>query len=464
MRTNLTHFVAAIMRGKLCIIAAAIALLPVIGWSQEYTVTDLGTLGNPESVATSVNDKGQVVGTLNTDDLDGDQYAFLYANGAMTNLAGFPNSPYNVPYAINDNGVAVGVSTPADANNEAALWGIGPVQDLTPGEWGYAVAINANNTAVGYDGWFIKDVTERSVIFSGGQVTQIPLGNYVEVDPTGINSSGEISAQCVTSGYTFEGCLITGNKSQILKRAPGYTGAMPLAINSSGDTCGMSYTGIEIQPTTSTATYWKGINPTNLGTLANTSSSSCLGMDNYGYGVGTALSKTDGQIGMIYDPVNGARNLNTLIPHFFRRGAAFRIQNAVSISETGFIAANCLYEDGDNHACLLTPNLVLIFRDNILNLAETERECTECEGELVSEARSLPKSVDGLSGDERERVASTVKLIGEQIERLEREGKISESKAMLLLHDAGLVLAAVEPLTRISHRRIVDLGELGRRK
>jgi len=43
MRTNLTHFVAVIMRGKLRIFTAVIALLPAIGRWQEYTVTALGS-------------------------------------------------------------------------------------------------------------------------------------------------------------------------------------------------------------------------------------------------------------------------------------------------------------------------------------------------------------------------------------------------------------------------------------
>ena len=47
-------------------------------------MTDLGTLGGTYSWAFDINDRGQVVGYSGT--AAGDQHAFLYGDGAMTDL------------------------------------------------------------------------------------------------------------------------------------------------------------------------------------------------------------------------------------------------------------------------------------------------------------------------------------------------------------------------------------------
>jgi hypothetical protein len=143
--------------------------------------------------------------------------------------------------------------------------------------------------------------------------------------------------------------------------------------------------------------------------------------------------------------VNGARDLNKLIPPFFHKGHAFRITDAVSLSNTGFIAAQCLYENGNAHACLLTPNPVLILRDNIVAFAQGDEECIQCTTILGPEAHRLPESLEGLTADKREAVIATVDKIGVEIENLERERKISPAKAQQLIHDAQLVLFAIEP-------------------
>jgi hypothetical protein len=290
------------------------------------------------------------------------------------------------------------------------------------------------------------------VIFSGGDILDIPTGPYLAVSPLGINNSEQIAGLCITAMGANQGCIVTGIQQQLLQTDHALKGdvqAYPAAINAAGDTCGAIYTGSYMGPTATVATYWRGLEPTNLGNPPNSENSQCYGMDDFGNGVGGATSKTEGPIGVHYDPVNGAQDLNKLImPHYFHKGQAFVITNAVSISDTGFIAAQCQYENGVDDACLLTPELTVIFVNTLEALAKSEPRCTSCKEELVVEARTLPKSLTGLSGDERERVIATVTLIGEQIAKLERDGQISETKAMLLLHQAELVYAAVEPRTR----------------
>jgi hypothetical protein len=364
------------------------------------------------------------------------------------------------PLGMNDDGTIVGEFESYNYPPEtfAFLWN-GAEQTLAPpGHDSYASAINGNGIAVGANGyiqdqaiwgWYLQGGVPIGVFFSGGDIIDIPTGPYLAVMPIGINNAEQIAALCFTAKGATPGCIVSGVQQQLLQPGHALKGdvqAYPAAINASGDTCGAIYTGSYMGPAATVATYWRGLVPTNLGNPPDSKNSQCYGMDDFGNGVGGATSKTEGPIGVHYDPVNGAQDLNKLIiPKIVHKGQGFLITNAVSISDTGFVAAVCQYENGNSDACLLTPELTVIFVNTLEALAKSEPKCTSCEDELVAEARSLPKSLADLSGDERERVIATVTLIGEQIGKLERDGKISEPKAMLLLHQAELVLTAVEP-------------------
>jgi hypothetical protein len=336
----------------------------------------------------------------------------------------------------------------------------GALQNLAPTQESYANAINENGVAVGANGYLQGPTVNFTneplgggvpigVIFSGGNIIDIPTGPYISVSPFAINNSEEIAGLCFTKQGATLGCVVSNGAPKLVKPVPFTSGnvlAFPTSINASGYMCGESYLGTYLAPTATAATYWKNGVPTLLGHPANSTNSQCNGMDDYGNGVGDATSKTEGQIGVIYDPVNGARDLNKLISQFFRKGQAFKIQNAVSISDTGYIAAQCLYENGNDDACLLKPNTVLMLHDSVLNMAANPNiVCIPCEDELGPEARSLPKSLDGLTVDRREGVIRTVDLMASQIESLERRGDISAPVAMLLVHQAQLVIAALEP-------------------
>jgi hypothetical protein len=50
------------MHAKFGLILATMVLVPSVSWTQEYSVTDLGTFGGSQSIASSVNKAGQVAG------------------------------------------------------------------------------------------------------------------------------------------------------------------------------------------------------------------------------------------------------------------------------------------------------------------------------------------------------------------------------------------------------------------
>jgi probable HAF family extracellular repeat protein len=468
MRTKLTQFAAIIMREKFRIIAAAITLFHAIGWSQEFTVTDLGTLGGSFSIATSVNNKGQVAGQSNTATQSqalGQADPFLYSNGAMIDLGNFggdsvSNDAYyftgNSANGVNDNGVVAGLAFDAGGNPHPFLWSAGTLQDLAPGQVGAASGINASNVAVGIIG-FGSDGSGNfngygAVFNGGGSIAGVPVPSSLFISsPAAINNAGQIAGSCQADEDTIVfGCLANGTTAQELAPLSGYNFSFGNAINASGNSCGATEGPIYNDLADSVATAWIGGTPVNLGWPTNTENSVCNGMDDFGQYVGNANTDANNQIGFFYDPLNGAQDLNLLVPHGLHgpigpHGEHFLIQNAVALSATGYIAADCVYLGGKTRACLLKANPVVILHNNVLTFAKTVNECIPCQSELAREARSLPKSLEGLTADERERVVHTVDLIGEQVDGLETNGAISQPTALLLIHDAELVLAAIDP-------------------
>ena len=97
--------------------ALACALLPPLFAQSTYKITDLGTLpGSTSSIATAINNSGQVVGN------SGD-HAFLWQNGVMTDLGTLPGSTSSTATAINNSGQVVG-----NSGNHAFFWDNGICQ------------------------------------------------------------------------------------------------------------------------------------------------------------------------------------------------------------------------------------------------------------------------------------------------------------------------------------------------
>ena len=91
-----------------------------------YTIMDLGPFGagSRESIASGINNSGQVVGY---------NYfgaAFLYQNGQMIDLGGLGGTPDTHPADINDRGQVVGTASTPDGTGHAFLYQDGHMTDL----------------------------------------------------------------------------------------------------------------------------------------------------------------------------------------------------------------------------------------------------------------------------------------------------------------------------------------------
>jgi probable HAF family extracellular repeat protein len=466
--------ISARMRGKLCMLAAALVLIPAAGWSQQYTLTDLGTLGGASSLATSVNNLGQVAGQADTSSAGkgkGQADPFLYSrsNGKMVDLGNFGGYgdngdgsfqfQTNIANALNDDGVVVGAAYTEDGTSHPFLWNGGSLQDLAPGNIGAAVGINSSGVAVGFTGY--TGFVGTGEIFNGpGDLVPTPAGGFTASYPEAINDAGAIAANCwAGEGEVHDGCLIDGTKVQALVALSEYTLAYDYAINNSGTSCGQSFGNFVVpgEINESKATAWIGDSPVQLAFPPNTTYTQCNGLDDYGQFVGNSNSTDPSHFGfpvsaLLWDPVNGVRDLNKLVPP--ASGDTFNIEYAVAISNTGYIAANCVFNykrgklngHSETHACLLTPKIVPVLKTNVHALALGDPYCIQCTEELEPEANSLPDSLAGISTEEKRKVIATVGAIERNLRNLSAEHEISESKATLLLHDAQLVENALDIL------------------
>jgi probable HAF family extracellular repeat protein len=112
---------------------------------------------DPDSAATAINNKGQVVGISGicesgVGDLSA-KHPVLWDNGTMTDLKGLGGGAWNTPTAINSEGEVVGFSEDADSNIHAFLWtkngGIQDLKTLDGDSASFAYAINARGQVVG---------------------------------------------------------------------------------------------------------------------------------------------------------------------------------------------------------------------------------------------------------------------------------------------------------------------------
>ena len=436
MFDSLTLRFAASVCLKLCILATILGLFPAIGWSQEYTITNLGTLGGTSSYANFVNDNGQVVGTANiTGDTHGD--AFLYAKGVMTDLAPGESTFGSTAVAINDQGhIVLNLYLDGNGDSESYLWNGINLMDLGAGG---ATSMNSSDMVVGYT------LSLSYWVYANGQLDsspgyQLPSPGVMAV-ATSVNDAGEIAGGCWdATPYDYGwGCVFGPNGAHNLQNLAGGQFPTPV-INSSGTTCSYDIN--------SNFSIWSN-NGTQTVAIPFGYGAACAGLDDFGVAVGSYYfsNSENEKDAVVYDRLHGLRNLNKLIPQLSIKGHSLRIASAVAISDTGFIAANCVYSvlhgSSETHACLLTPNPVKILKDNILQLAKGDPDCIQCRTELDPLAEDLPDSLVGLSTAKQTKVSGIVNAIANDLLKLFNAKRINQDTETLLQHDCLRVQEAL---------------------
>lgn len=181
--------------------------------------TALGSLGGVSTRPSDINNAGQIVGTSTTSVALGQPHAFLWQNGAMTDLGLFEGDQDSGAAAINPNGVIVGTSGRLDENTgvdyRPFIYENGVMRVITvQSSEAYATDINDAGVVVGimrtsgasspYHAWIYVDgvVTNLNSLVPSGSGLHVAYANA-------INNEGEIAGVAFDAQGRAHGVLLT---------------------------------------------------------------------------------------------------------------------------------------------------------------------------------------------------------------------------------------------------------------
>ena len=133
---------------------------------------NIGSMGGDLSLATGINNEGQVAGLATTpkDTVRG----FVWQNGKTIDL-GALGGQNSIATGINNKGQVVGLAETASGEAHAFVWKDGSMKDISadcPGVFSSVSAINDNSDMAGY---FTEDgETVQSFVLSGGKSRALP--------------------------------------------------------------------------------------------------------------------------------------------------------------------------------------------------------------------------------------------------------------------------------------------------
>lgn len=298
-----------------------------------YSVEALGTLGGRYTVATGINNSGQVTGDSGTP--LGEGRAFVYSNGVMTDL-GTLSGDSSIGYAINNAGQVTGMS-----NRVAFVSSNGVMSEVAnAGEFGsFAVGRDINDSGQ-VTGYISAGGSERAFIRTNDVVTILgTLGGDSSLG-YGINSSGQVTGGAqLANGQARAFITINGVMTNLGTLGGDYS--LGMGINDSGQVTGAASLTMGGLPHAFVST--NGV-MSDLGSFAG------------GYSYGTAINNSGQVVGASFTEgwqqrafvtINGVMtDLNSLVT--LEDGIA--LTDAVGINDAGQIVANA-----NGRAYLLTP-------------------------------------------------------------------------------------------------------------
>lgn len=327
-----------------------------------YRVTDLGTLPNqPQSAASAINNKAQIVGWSGAGaGLKGTR-AFLWHRGRMQAL-GVRQGDFSTATGINDKGHVVGWWATYQAGSiRSFLWRNGGVEDIgaLPGHQNSeANGINNRDEVVGasYTGG-PGGSANRAFLWNNGSMTDLGTlpgtPNDEEAVAYGINDSGRVVGYS-SWYYWFRGFLCRDGKMQELK-SPGQRLTYASAVNARDQVVGALNTGLNPngKGRLGRACLWHQGQVTDLGTLGQGRISSATAINDQGEIVGWSYVSEykDQEIRAFVWQRGKMHDLNGLIAP----DTGWVLVSANGINDLGQIVGTGTF-NGKTRAFLLTPS------------------------------------------------------------------------------------------------------------
>lgn len=334
------------------IIAGATAALSFAAVAQPYyRLTDLGSLSTTgESWASAINASGQVAGFSLYDELRRLSAGTRMQNGTVQNLGHIPSGYWSWAWAINDAGLAVGVShkqTLFGATFYAFKVGDGAVTqlaDLTAGHGTAALGVNRDGVIVGCaDPGGDALGTFTAVRWTGNTVTNLGTLGGFNSHANAINVHGHIvGASELASGPFHAFRWVNGTRTDL--GTLGGRASEAHDINDAGQIVGWAH----LADGTRRAALWHNGAVSDLGTLGT--SSEARATNEAGWVVGTSWVKGEGQRAFVRPPAGPMTNLRGRII-----GAeSWILQHATDINGAGVIVGYGRV-NGSTRAFMLTP-------------------------------------------------------------------------------------------------------------
>ena len=335
-----------------CLTGLLSIAIPALLNAQTYKITDLGTLGGTESIATAINASGQITG--GSTNASGAYHAFLWANGTMKDL-GTLGGPSSQGQSINRSGEIAGYAqlppVPAKGgysrgpvsfysaftDTNGTMTALGPVG-------GVAYGINDSGEVIGEGG-------SSALLWSNGNSTDLGSlgGTSGTTQPTAINNAGEVVGYSYLPDGNFRGFYWINGVMTALGTLGG-DWSQAYGINSAGQITGTAYT--------------KG----NLGAhafLCGNGAMKDLGTLGDAYSTGTSINTNGVVVGYASVPDSS----ETLVYHaFLYSGSKMQDLNKLIPAKSGWVLtqANGINDSGEivgygmingqEHGFLLTPS------------------------------------------------------------------------------------------------------------
>lgn len=272
------------------------------------TATDLGTLGGnyTNSRAFSINDIGQVVGNSYNTNYPVAQHAALW-NGTTATDLGTLGGSNSVAFAINHEGQIAGNSDTTANNSQAAtLWNGSSVTNLGTlgGSGASANSISDAGQVVGgsattthyYDNGILH-IINHATLWNGTAATDLGTVGGNNSSAMAINNAGQVAGWSDISGNaTYHATLWNGTSATDLGTLG--TNSVATAINNLGEVVGYSST---LNNSAVHAFLWNGTSMTDLNSLLDSATesagwvlNSANDINDYGWIVGSAYNSITG--------------------------------------------------------------------------------------------------------------------------------------------------------------------------